>query len=222
MLGVIAAILLQRQQNQLQARELRLQRKELELTRKELEGQKEALDAQTAQLRWTSETGLMQQLMNEYDNLRESIRTVTDWMDREGAPATSVIRAAVNHRGTIDDQTFNRYRPALDANEHRYVISRFFVKIRKLSDAGYIADSLVVFSLDRRAVEFFLSYIDPLDEAVAGSLYRDRDREYFKYLLEHKYPTEIGLPRLDSASTVGFTGHAPTPSVGPSSTEEPA
>ena len=150
----------------------------------------------------------MQQLMGDYDSLREPIRIVTDWMDREGAPAAGVMRAAVHHRGHIDDQTFNRYRPALDANDHRYVISRFFVKIRKLSDAAYISHDLVVASLDRRAVEFFLSYIDPLDEAVAGSLYRDRDREFFRYLLERKYPQEIQIP------SIGPTSQVFPPSVG--------
>jgi hypothetical protein len=56
----------------------------------------------------------------------------------------------------------------------------------------------------------FLTYIDPLDEAVAGVHYRDRDREYFKYLLERVYPPEIRIP----TSNLGIAGHAPTSIIG--------
>lgn len=48
MLGVVAAILLQREQNRMQAEELRLQRQELAETRAELQGQKEALQSQAS------------------------------------------------------------------------------------------------------------------------------------------------------------------------------
>jgi hypothetical protein len=46
MLGVVVAILLQREQNRMQAQELKLQRQELQETREELKGQREALEAQ--------------------------------------------------------------------------------------------------------------------------------------------------------------------------------
>jgi hypothetical protein len=171
----------------MQSEELSLQRKELVETRRELRGQKEALEAQTAQQRRTSEATLMERLMEEYDSLAPSVEEVQMFNRSLGADSVERMRAAVHHTGHIDPETYNKYQPARSANESRRNVSRFFVKVRRLATSGFIPDDLVVISLERRAVEMFLSDVDPLDRAVAGPHYSATDRDYYQHLLDNRY-----------------------------------
>lgn len=182
MLGVIAAILLQRDQNRMQAQELKLQRQELELTRKELEGQKEALQEQNAQARRNAEAAIMSQLMVEYDSMRDSIRMLQDF-HRRHTPRENAIETFRRGR-TVPDQT----NPiATEVDPARFRVSRFFVRVRKLSTGGYLSEDLIWSALSREAIEdVFLSLIDPLDQVVneiAGRRRSVADYDFYQRLL---------------------------------------
>ena len=188
MLGVVAAILLQREQNRMQAEELHFQRLELEETRKELRGQKEALEAQVGQQQRTSEAALMERLMADYDGLADHIAHIRHFNNSWGGAdkGGQLIRKALSKDPHFLEPS--QERSAEQANESRRTVSRFFVKVRRLATAGFVPDDLVVLSLERRAVEMFLSEVDPLDSAVADEHYSRVDRDYYQMLLDNRYP----------------------------------
>lgn len=183
MLGVIGAILLQWDQNRMQAKELMLQRKELKLTRTELKGQRRALEAQNTHTRRAAEAAIMTQLMTDYDGLRDAVQELQrfyfEYQLREHAfNAFRNGRRAPNQNNDITE----RYDPA------RFRISRFFVRVRKLSLGGYISKEIVFRALGRSAIEdVFLELVDPLDQVVnelAGRSASVADRNFYTKLLE--------------------------------------
>jgi len=182
MLGVIAAILLQRDQNRMQAQELKLQRQELELTREELRGQKEALEEQNAQARRTSEAAIMSQLMVEYDSIRDSIRTLQKFYE-EHKPRENALET-FRHGRLAKDQN-NDVAALIDPG--RFRVSRFFVRIRKLSTGGYLSRPVVWRALSREAIEdVFLELVDPLDQVVneiAKKLRSVADHDFYQTLI---------------------------------------
>jgi hypothetical protein len=189
MLGVIAAILLQMDQNRMQAKELKLQRNELELTRDELKGQKEALEGQTAQARRTSEAAIMSQLMVEYDTMRDLVRTLQKFYD-EHKPLEEALetfrrgRLVADHKNDI----------AAFVDPARFRLSRFFVRMRKLSNGGYLSRRIIWLALGRAAIEdVFLALVDPLDQVVndiAGRRASIADRDFYKQLLTDRETLE--------------------------------
>jgi hypothetical protein len=140
----------------------------------------------------------MQELMNGYDALRDDVRSVRRWKHAAGANATQNLRDALTHTGHVTPEQHNVYQPALTASEHRHDVSRFFVKIRRLAQAGYIPEDLIEISLARHAIEIFLDDIDPLDEVVAGEQYSDIDRRFYRGLLSRRYPGQPGTGSRES------------------------
>ena len=134
----------------------------------------------------TNQAALMQQLMKEYDDLRESIMVVQDYYlgfpsDAEAPSAFQSALAAPDKNNEI----VTRVDPA------RFRVSRFFVKIRKLVNEGFLESRIVIAALDRAAVEqVFLERIDPLDQVVCRLHYGKEnpiDTRFFTELLK-RYP----------------------------------
>lgn len=126
-------------------------------------------------------TTLMQQLMREYDELRDDIRTVQRFWKVNGARAIENFSAAK----AAPDQTSYEMQ---DVDPARFRISRFFVKVRKLTDAGFLERTIIVAALDRASIDkVFLPFIDPLDQVIRAVAYGSgdsRDREFFTALLK--------------------------------------
>jgi len=135
----------------------------------------------------TRETELMQQLMSGYDRLRESIEFIQQYyMDCACSGPTDPIRRygdemALNVDGRVIDEN------AHNLDDHRYRVSRFFVRTRKLVQATYLSEDVLVRALDRRAIAVFLNLVDGLDEAKAGSHYSRDDRDFYNDLLHRRY-----------------------------------
>lgn len=182
MLGVIAAIVLQMDQNRMQSQELSLQRRELELTRDEMKGQKEALEAQNQLARRTSETAIMSQLMVEYDSMRDSIRVLQTFYRKHGSRENA---AQVFRQGRIAPDQNNEVMTSVDPA--RFRVSRYFVRIRKLSTAGFLSPDLVRRALSREAIQdIFLSLVDPLDQVINDVANKKRsvaDRDFYDALV---------------------------------------
>jgi hypothetical protein len=175
MLGVIAAILLQLDQNRMQAQELKD-------TREELQGQKQALEKQNEQTRSSYEAAVMSQLMVEYDGMRDSVRTLQEFHNRH-RPLRNALESFRSGR-TAPDQN-NPIATTIDAS--RFRVSRFFVRVRKLSTGGYLSRRIIWRALGRAAIEdVFLGLVDPLDQVVneiAGNPTSVADREFFTQLV---------------------------------------
>lgn len=132
----------------------------------------------------------MQQLMVEYDSLRPSIRELRDWyqrsfngMDPIKAFAEGIARNEPNDARKLD--------------EHRFRVSRFFVKIRKLTLANYLPEEIIVAALHRQAIRTFLDRVSPLDATLRRSSLPDPDETFYRSLLERRYQPQ------DSQSYVG-------------------
>ena len=173
----------------MQGQELKLQRLELELTRTELQGQMEALQEQNEQARRTAEAAIMSQLMMEYDGMRNDIRIVQRFYEDSGNPEQAL-------------EAFRRGRTALDQNnpvaitldQSRFEISRFFVRVGKLSTRGYLSRRIIWRVLGRQAIEdVFLNLVDPLDQVVnqiAGNPRSMADHDFFRQLLADRATLE--------------------------------
>lgn len=150
----------------------------------------EATRDQVQMLTKTRETELMQQLMLDYDRLRDSISFIRAYyMDCAASGPTDPFERfkeemTLNlHGGTISDTN------AHNLDDHRHRVSRFFVRTRKLIRGDYLSEDVLVKALDRAAIEdVFLKLVDRLDEAKAGSHYKSDDREFYTDLLQRKYP----------------------------------
>jgi hypothetical protein len=130
-----------------------------------------------------SETQLMLTLMIEYDQLRESIKQ----LDKVGVKKLAEF--------PFEDPPLDEFggRPQSVAglmrayDEPRFRVSRFFVKIRKLSQAGYLRREIIRAALDRDSVQLFLENVDPLDQIVrqlAGKAADTTDRDFYSKLLQ--------------------------------------
>jgi hypothetical protein len=188
MLGVIGALYLQRKQNEMQADELRLQRIELAQTREELKGQKEALETQNKLQLKTSEAALMQQLMNEYDALRPAVVEVFNWSVRFGSTAPQRMKREVHLRQGFSPEDQAVHLLATSANVARHRVSRFFVRVSRLAEAGYIREELVALILDRQAIEIFLLDVTPHDQSVLESYWTGDAFVFFSNLLKYRFP----------------------------------
>jgi hypothetical protein len=140
--------------------------------------------------RRTNEAALMSQLMVEYDQMRDDVRLVIASYGR-----------AHNRQEAVE--TFRRARTAPDQNNEimtridpaRFRISRFFVRLRKLANAGFLSRRIIFLALNRAAIEdVFLACVDPLDQVITVSnTGRDSlaDRTFYQQLLDDR-------DRLDS------------------------
>jgi len=131
-----------------------------------------------------SEAELMLRLMMEYDFMRPQLNTLREWW-----PILASDNQIQQMKRFAEEQ-----KDALDAgreyniNEARHRISRFFVRIRKLAQAGYLSEDLIVAALDADAIDLtFLKRVDPLDELVAPTSYKCVDRQFFADLLGRRY-----------------------------------
>lgn len=120
------------------------------------------------------ETDLMLRLIREYDGLRQSIVQIRAYYrDCETSGQEPMARFRAEYEGMqrlVDDARFD--------------ISRFFVRVRKLSQSGYLSERVIIAALDPEAIErVFLALVDPLDEVKAGADYKHDDRDVFTALL---------------------------------------
>lgn len=135
-----------------------------------------------------NELQLMLSLMTEYDKLRDSIDFIRGWYMECAANSVDPVERFRNEIG-VDSQTASA--AALD--DHRFRVSRFFVRTRKLAGAGYLSEGIVATALGGRAMEdVFLKMVDPLDEAKAGRHYGSADRRFYRELLaEYPRPSRL-------------------------------
>jgi hypothetical protein len=123
-------------------------------------------------------------LMVEYDNLRDSISFIRSWfIECASSGPIDPIERFTDELGLegVDNST-----PRAEAlNDHRFRVSRFFVRIRKLVRAGYLTEKLVSEGIGGEAIEeVFLGMVDPLDAAKAGHNYGAVDRLFYTELLK--------------------------------------
>jgi len=138
-----------------------------------------------AEARRTSEATLMSQLMVEYDSMRDSVRVIEDYYrgfpDRE--QALDAFRLAQTAQVRSND-----IMRVVDPS--RFRLSRFFVRIRKLSVGGFLSRRIIFMALGRAAIEdLFIGQIDPLDQVITRlALNRDSfaDRDFFSTMLKDR------------------------------------
>jgi len=106
-----------------------------------------------------AEATLMQSLMVEYDGMRDDVQRVRDFYAAFSSKQEAVAVFAENRQAQRLDWIGLRVDPS------RFRISRFFVKVRKLSKAGYLDERVVVAALGQSHIQYmFLDLIDPLDQ----------------------------------------------------------
>jgi hypothetical protein len=134
-----------------------------------------------------NEAQLMLLLMNGYDELRDSVDNLRSWfLECSSSGPTDPIE---RFRDEIFWDSDNERALRLDG--HRFRISRFFVRARKLSRAGFLSERILRDALGGVAIEdVFLGIVDPLDEAKAGPSYGLEDRRFYSNLLL-KHPRAI-------------------------------
>lgn len=131
-----------------------------------------------------AETALMQSLMVRYDDLRNDIEVVHDYY--LGFPTKPNALTDFKNAKAIGMK-----EPAIKAvDDSRFRVSRFFVGLRKLSNAGYLDRRVIAAALSREAMEdVFLEEIDPLDQEIS-QLVRGRpnitDRDFFRELVRDR------------------------------------
>lgn len=133
----------------------------------------------------------MEALLAEYDGLRDSMRAVSDWFARNARSTVPSVEDPVQAFAMALSAP-DRNNLAWELSPERFRVSRFFVRIRKLVDAGHLPRDLVVLSLDKPAIAFFLDRIDPLDQAVrsvAGLPPNRADELFYRSLLAEYGPT---------------------------------
>ena len=125
---------------------------------------------------------LMQQLMAEYDGLRQRIETIQEWYRESASAGVDAVTRFGEAAGL--DFVPDDVRVVDDA---RFDVSRFFVKIRKLCLAGFLERRIVILALGRAAMEdVFLELIDPLDRVKASGKYGKSDRDFFDELVRDR------------------------------------
>jgi len=146
--------------------------------------------AATDQARRTSEATLMSQLMLEYDGMRDSVRTVQQFYEGyRGNPdaALDAFRQAL----TAPNQ---RSEIMQDVDPSRFRVSRFFVRMRKLANAGYLSRRIVWLAIQRAAIEnVFLALVDPMDQVVNAVNKKSQnvaDRDFYRQLLQDHHRLE--------------------------------
>jgi len=128
------------------------------------------------------EADLMLRLMEDYDSLREDAATLRSFFIECAASGIDAKERFAN--GFINPGSVTDDVSAVD--ESRFALSRFFVRIRKLIEAGYLSKRVVVAAVHRSAIEkVFLDLVDPLDEAKAGRNFGSKDREFYQDLLRN-------------------------------------
>jgi len=143
-----------------------------------------SMNKQVSHQRRSSEAELMQRLMARYDGLFAHNQRLRAFWDISGTDSPTIFGAAIANPETSPIAAQIR-----GLNDSRHEVSRFFVSIRKLVGAGYLPKDVLVASLERAAVEWFVERIDPLDRAKAPSKYSAADREYFAGLLARRFQT---------------------------------
>jgi hypothetical protein len=129
----------------------------------------------------TAEADLMQKLMIQYDELRPQIALIRDWYMEAAAAGADPRERFETEIGVDGTDT-----PGID--DSRYLVSRLFVRTRKLAEAGYLSDEIVAKAFGGQAIEdVFLKMVDPLDEVRAGVGQGRADEKYYRRLLR-KYP----------------------------------
>ena len=138
------------------------------------------------------EVQIVQSLMEQYDNLRPHILLLRRWY----------MSAAAAGRDPVDLYSHEIGLDGLDVpevDESRFLISRLFVRARKLVEAGYLEAELVAKAFGGQAIEdVFLKLVDPLDEVRSGKGSGRADEIFYRRLLS-KYPR----PRRSSLSVSG-------------------
>lgn len=142
-----------------------------------------------------TESALMQGLMSEYDNLRQHVQGIQDWYDRheDRAAALETFHGLRSLKSVEERHKANKGLGWPD--DHRFKISRYFVKVRRLAEAGYLPLDLVQMSLEQGAIKMFLELVDPMDEVVcrtSGKQPVTDDRDFFRRLLNDE-PIEAEL-----------------------------
>lgn len=137
------------------------------------------------------ETDLMLRLIDEYDGLRADMRVLEHYFDN--CAANGPMDPVVRFRDSFEPLGCTQWI----VDDSRFKVSRFFVKVRKLSAAGFLDRRLIVAALSRSAIEdVFLGMVDPLDQVISRMTYgRDNvtDRNFYaKLALE--YPRPVKLP----------------------------
>ena len=132
----------------------------------------------------------MSQLMMEYDNMRDSIRRVQDFYESYPNNHPAAVGAFRNAL-TAPDQNSEIMQQVDPA---RFRASRFFVRIRKLSNAGFLSRRIIWLALQRAAIEdVFLELVDPLDQVINAVNNRPQsiaDRDFFRQLLQNREQLE--------------------------------
>jgi hypothetical protein len=132
-----------------------------------------------------NEAQLMLTLMVEYDDLRGSIRYIRDYfLECAGSGPTDPLKRFDEEMSVGVLNVRDERMEELD--DHRFRVSRFFVKIRKLVEGRYFTDDVVIRALGHAAIEdVFLKLVDPLDSTTRT--YGAADKRFYSDLLE-KYP----------------------------------
>jgi hypothetical protein len=130
------------------------------------------------------EGGLMLTLINGYDQLRDDIEWILQYYIE--CATSGPVDPVERYRTEMGNVDFVADRDARDLDDHRFRVSRFFVRTRKLVRAGFLSERVVVAALERQAIEdVFLRLIDPLDKAKAGKNYDSEDHRFYTSLLSH-------------------------------------
>ncbi len=127
------------------------------------------------------QTDLVLRLMEEYDGLRTAIQNVQGWYFESASARVNAVERFEEALGldfAIDDSKL--------IDDSRFKVSRFFVKVRKLSAAGFLDRRLIVAALSRAAIEdVFLKLVDPLDQVIFERTYgrpNIKDRDFYREL----------------------------------------
>lgn len=136
-----------------------------------------ARDAHRAQRQ--SQLELVERLMTEYDQMRESIQALQEWKrTRGGADFVETFRVGLR----------DKHENISKIDEHRHRVSRFFVRLRRLTEHGFVDVDILRISLYRRSVqEVFLDLVDRLDEVaceVNNKHFGDADRKFYRAFLK--------------------------------------
>jgi hypothetical protein len=118
--------------------------------------------------------------MEGYDNLRDSITFIRGWYMESAAAGADPLQRFKDELG-VD---YGNER-VLAVDDHRFRVSRFFVKTRKLVQGGYLSETMVASALGGQAIEdVFLKMVDPLDSIKADHNYGLADKRFYTALLD--------------------------------------
>src|SRR5688572_1218321 len=121
------------------------------------------------------EAGLMLMLMNDFDSLRGSVQSIREWYIESASGGLDPVERFSDAMSTDFGEERSR---AEQIDGHRFTVSRFFVRTRKLVRAGYLSEEIVSAALQGRAIEdVFLKMVDPLD--AVRPHYGQADRRFY-------------------------------------------